>query len=42
VSVDLRKKIELEGIRTLTIDVSEFFEKGGGSVKCLIGDLGTP
>jgi N-dimethylarginine dimethylaminohydrolase len=42
VSVDLRKKIELKGIRTLTIDVSEFFEKGGGSVKCLIGDLGTP
>jgi hypothetical protein len=24
----------------LTVDVSEFLKKGGGSVKCMIGDLG--
>lgn len=37
---ELQKEIEKKGIETLLIDVSEFFEKGGGSVKCLIGDLG--
>src|SRR5262245_2809078 len=40
VSTALRGKIEKRGIRTVTVSVSEFFEKGGGSVKCLIGDLG--
>jgi N-dimethylarginine dimethylaminohydrolase len=39
-SLHLRKQIESKGIETLTLDVSEFFEKGGGSVKCMIGDLG--
>jgi len=28
------------GVTPLTADVSEFLEKGGGSVKCMIGDLG--
>lgn len=40
VSTALRKKIEAKNIQTVTLDVSEFFEKGGGSVKCMIGDLG--
>jgi len=37
---DLRKLIEAKGVEVVPIDVSEFFEKGGGSVKCMIGDLG--
>jgi len=28
------------GTRVVTADVSEFHKKGGGSVKCMIGDLG--
>jgi N-dimethylarginine dimethylaminohydrolase len=40
VSTELRKQLEAKGVQTVTLDVSEFFEKGGGSVKCLIGDLG--
>jgi N-dimethylarginine dimethylaminohydrolase len=28
------------GVRPLTVDVGEFLKKGGGSVKCMIGDLG--
>jgi N-dimethylarginine dimethylaminohydrolase len=28
------------GVTPITIDVSEFLKKGGGSVKCMIGDLG--
>jgi len=28
------------GARVVTADVSEFHKKGGGSVKCMIGDLG--
>ncbi|MBI4411871.1 MAG: hypothetical protein HY541_05250 [Deltaproteobacteria bacterium] len=40
VSSELRKQIEKKGVETVPIDVSEFFLKGGGSVKCLIGDLG--
>ena len=28
------------GVTPLTVDVSEFLKKGGGSVKCMIGDLG--
>jgi hypothetical protein len=27
-------------VRPLTVDVGEFLKKGGGSVKCMIGDLG--
>ncbi len=36
----LRAQIQERGVRTVTADVSEFMEKGGGSVKCMIGDLG--
>ena len=28
------------GVTPVTVDVSEFLKKGGGSVKCMIGDLG--
>jgi hypothetical protein len=27
-------------VTPLCVDVSEFLKKGGGSVKCMIGDLG--
>jgi N-dimethylarginine dimethylaminohydrolase len=40
VSGELEKTIQTLGCRTQAVDVSEFFEKGGGSVKCLISDLG--
>jgi hypothetical protein len=29
------------GVTPITVDVSEFLKKGGGSVKCMIGDLGS-
>jgi N-dimethylarginine dimethylaminohydrolase len=28
------------GVEPVVVDVSEFLKKGGGSVKCMIGDLG--
>jgi hypothetical protein len=28
------------GVDPVVVDVSEFLKKGGGSVKCMIGDLG--
>ncbi|MBI2340921.1 MAG: hypothetical protein HYU99_11255 [Deltaproteobacteria bacterium] len=37
---ELRDEIEKRGVETVPIDVSEFFSKGGGAVKCLVGDLG--
>jgi N-dimethylarginine dimethylaminohydrolase len=33
-------QIRDRGVHPLTVDVSEFLKKGGGSVKCMIGDLG--
>ena len=36
----LLDQIRDRGVRPLTVDVSEFLKKGGGSVKCMIGDLG--
>jgi hypothetical protein len=27
-------------VTPLSVDVSEFLKKGGGSVKCMLGDLG--
>ncbi len=39
-SSGLRRKIEAQGVRIVTVDVSEFFLKGGGSLKCMVGDLG--
>lgn len=40
VSVRLREQIRERGVEPITIDVSEFLRKGGGAVKCMIGDLG--
>ncbi len=48
-SLGTRSKAEAERLvarvrehdtRVLTIDVSEFHKKGGGSVKCMLADLG--
>src|SRR5262249_28680596 len=36
----LLKEISARGITPVTINVSEFLKKGGGAVKCMIGDLG--
>lgn len=33
-------EVRERGVTPLTVDVSEFLKKGGGSVKCMIGDLG--
>jgi N-dimethylarginine dimethylaminohydrolase len=40
VSQKLRDQVRAQGARVVTVDVSEFLKKGGGSVKCMIGDLG--
>jgi N-dimethylarginine dimethylaminohydrolase len=40
VSEHLLGQIRERGVTPVTIDVSEFLKKGGGSVKCMIGDLG--
>ncbi len=40
VSEALLKEIESHGVQPVPIDVSEFLKKGGGAVKCMIGDLG--
>lgn len=40
VSQHLLDQLRERGITPLTVDVSEFLKKGGGSVKCMIGDLG--
>lgn len=39
-SQELLYRIHALGIQPVEIDVSEFFEKGGGSVKCMLCDLG--
>ncbi|MGH7948965.1 MAG: arginine deiminase-related protein [Candidatus Binataceae bacterium] len=36
----LRNQIRERSVEPVTIDVSEFLAKGGGSVKCMILDLG--
>jgi N-dimethylarginine dimethylaminohydrolase len=36
----LLQTIEKRGVKVLTADVTEFSQKGGGSVKCLLCDLG--
>jgi len=36
----LLAQVRERGVTPLTADVSEFLKKGGGSVKCMIGDLG--
>ncbi|MEX2207449.1 MAG: arginine deiminase-related protein [Myxococcota bacterium] len=40
VSARLVDEVRARGTRVLFADVSEFHKKGGGSVKCMIGDLG--
>jgi N-dimethylarginine dimethylaminohydrolase len=40
VSDRLLDQVRERGVTPVTVDVSEFLKKGGGSVKCMIGDLG--
>jgi len=40
VSPGLLSRIKERGVIPVLVDVSEFWKKGGGSVKCMIGDLG--
>jgi N-dimethylarginine dimethylaminohydrolase len=40
VSEQLLGQVRERGVTPITVDVSEFLKKGGGSVKCMIGDLG--
>jgi N-dimethylarginine dimethylaminohydrolase len=40
VSDALRQQIRERGVEPVVIDVSEFLAKGGGSIKCMILDLG--
>jgi N-dimethylarginine dimethylaminohydrolase len=40
VSERLLGQVRERGVTPLAADVSEFLKKGGGSVKCMIGDLG--
>jgi N-dimethylarginine dimethylaminohydrolase len=36
----LQDTVRDRGVDPITVEVSEFLKKGGGSVKCMIGDLG--
>lgn len=40
VSERLLAAVRERGVTPIAVDVSEFLKKGGGSVKCMIGDLG--
>jgi hypothetical protein len=40
VSENLLAQIRERDVTPVTVNVSEFLKKGGGSVKCMIGDLG--
>jgi N-dimethylarginine dimethylaminohydrolase len=40
VSETLLARVRERGVTPLSVDVAEFLKKGGGSVKCMIGDLG--
>jgi len=40
VSQRLLDRVRERGVTPICVDVSEFLKKGGGSVKCMIGDLG--
>jgi N-dimethylarginine dimethylaminohydrolase len=40
VSGRLQAEVRERGVNPVVVDVSEFLKKGGGSVKCMIGDLG--
>jgi N-dimethylarginine dimethylaminohydrolase len=40
ITAELESAIRARGVTVVKVDVSEFHKKGGGSVKCMIGDLG--
>jgi hypothetical protein len=40
ISERLQAQVRERGVNPVVVDVSEFLKKGGGSVKCMIGDLG--
>jgi hypothetical protein len=40
ISAELAAAVSATGTRIVDVDVSEFLKKGGGSVKCMVGDLG--
>ena len=40
VSEEVARRVSSQGYAYTRVDVSEFFSKGGGSIKCLICDLG--
>lgn len=40
VSETLQGQVRERGVEPVVIDVSEFLHKGGGAVKCMLGDLG--
>jgi N-dimethylarginine dimethylaminohydrolase len=40
VSSRLQVQVRERGVEPVLVDVSEFLRKGGGAVKCMIGDLG--
>jgi N-dimethylarginine dimethylaminohydrolase len=40
VSERLLGQVRERGVTPILVDVSEFLKKGGGSIKCMIGDLG--
>lgn len=40
VSEQLQAQVRERGVEPVLVDVSEFLRKGGGAVKCMIGDLG--
>lgn len=40
VSAALLREVESRGVTPVLVDVSEFLKKGGGAVKCMIGNLG--
>ncbi|HKD65422.1 MAG TPA: arginine deiminase-related protein [Candidatus Binataceae bacterium] len=40
ISEELRRAVRERGVEPVTVDVSEFLAKGGGSIKCMLLDLG--
>jgi hypothetical protein len=40
ISDQLTRAVQERGVEPVTTDVSEFLAKGGGSIKCMILDLG--
>jgi N-dimethylarginine dimethylaminohydrolase len=40
ISAGLESNVRSRGVRVVKVNVSEFYKKGGGSVKCMVADLG--